>query len=74
MIFSMYLSLWSSLGKDLDLFVLVKNAFIFFFLFFSVNGTQSKFNLSLPVFVNKFFESTSMDSQSFFQRWKNLSK
>jgi AP-2 complex subunit alpha len=41
---------------------------------FSCNGTQSRFQLTLPVFVNKFFEATQMDSQSFFTRWKNLSK
>ena len=38
----------------------------------SCNGVQSKFNITLPVFINKFFESTQMDSQSFFGRWKNL--
>jgi AP-2 complex subunit alpha len=42
---------------------------------FTVNQTiQNKFNLNLPIFVNKFFESTQMDSQAFFTRWKNLSK
>ena len=40
---------------------------------FSVNGALSRFTLHLPIFVNKFFESTQMDAQSFFTRWKNLS-
>lgn len=41
---------------------------------FSVNASSlSKFNLNLPIFLNKFFESTQMDSQAFFTRWKNLS-
>lgn len=40
---------------------------------FSCNNTQSKFQLKLPVFISKFFEPTSMDSQAFFSRWKNLS-
>ncbi len=42
---------------------------------FTVNQTiQNRFSLNLPIFVNKFFESTQMDSQAFFTRWKNLSK
>jgi AP-2 complex subunit alpha len=41
---------------------------------FSCGSVQSKFNLKLPVFVSKFFEPTSMDSQAFFSRWKNLAK
>ncbi len=42
---------------------------------FSVNSSiLNRFNVCLPVFVSKFFESTQMDSQAFFTRWKNLSK
>lgn len=39
---------------------------------FSCNNTQSRFNLKLPIFISKFFDPTSMDSQAFFTRWKNL--
>lgn len=41
---------------------------------FSCNNIQSKFKIRLPVLISKFFEPTSMDSQAFFTRWKNLSK
>ena len=41
---------------------------------FSCNDTLSKFKIKLPVLLSKFFEPTSMDSQAFFTRWKNLSK
>lgn len=41
---------------------------------FSCNSIQSKFKIRLPVLISKFFEPTSMDSQAFFTRWKNLSK
>ncbi|CAF1003348.1 unnamed protein product [Brachionus calyciflorus] len=39
---------------------------------FSCNGTQSRFELNLPIFLNKFFDPAQMDSQTFFSRWKNL--
>lgn len=37
------------------------------------NSTQSRAQINLPIFINKFFEATQMDSSSFFGRWKNLS-
>lgn len=40
---------------------------------FACGTVQSKFNLTLPIFLSKFFDATQMDSQSFFTRWKNLS-
>ncbi|RNA15633.1 AP-2 complex subunit alpha-2 isoform X1 [Brachionus plicatilis] len=40
---------------------------------FSCNGAQSRFELNLPIFLNKFFDPVQMDSQTFFTRWKNLS-
>lgn len=39
---------------------------------FTCNNTQSKFKLVLPILISKFFDPTSMDSQAFFTRWKNL--
>ncbi|RNA05714.1 AP-2 complex subunit alpha-2, partial [Brachionus plicatilis] len=41
--------------------------------FENCNGTQSRFELNLPIFLNKFFDPVQMDSQTFFTRWKNLS-
>jgi AP-2 complex subunit alpha len=41
---------------------------------FSCAGVHSRFQLVLPVFVNKFFDATQMDSQTFFSRWRNLGK
>ncbi|KAL7742357.1 hypothetical protein ACLKA6_018993 [Drosophila palustris] len=40
---------------------------------FRYNGTQQKFSIKLPLTVNKFFEPTEMNAESFFARWKNLS-
>lgn len=40
---------------------------------FNCSTVQSKFQLTLPLFVSKFFEATQMDAQAFFTRWKNLS-
>ncbi|XP_039151966.1 AP-2 complex subunit alpha isoform X1 [Drosophila simulans] len=40
---------------------------------FRYNGTQQKFSIKLPLSVNKFFEPTEMNAESFFARWKNLS-
>jgi len=39
---------------------------------FSHSGLPVKYNLELPMFLNKFFEPTSMDAEQFFTRWKNL--
>lgn len=39
---------------------------------FRYNGIQQKMNVRLPLTVNKFFEPTEMNSESFFARWKNL--
>lgn len=35
-------------------------------------GSQHRFTLRLPVFLNKFFEPTTMPGDSFFSRWKHL--
>nr|CAG4638245.1 EOG090X0109 [Cyclestheria hislopi] len=40
---------------------------------FLYNGVQQRLALKLPLSINKFFEPTEMDSESFFARWKNLS-
>ena len=40
---------------------------------FLYNGVQQRLSLKLPLTVNKFFEPTDMNSESFFGRWKNLS-
>lgn len=40
---------------------------------FIYSGVQESLALKLPVFVNKFFEPASMNAESFFTRWKNLS-
>ena len=39
---------------------------------FSHNAIPVKYNLELPMFLNKFFEPTSMNAEQFFTRWKNL--
>jgi len=39
---------------------------------FVYNNTQQKLNLKLPLTINKFFEATDMDGETFFARWKNL--
>ncbi|KAK2712256.1 AP-2 complex subunit alpha-like isoform X1 [Artemia franciscana] len=39
---------------------------------FTYNGIQQKFNLKLPLSLNKFFEPTEMTGEIFFARWKNL--
>ncbi|OTF69265.1 AP-2 complex subunit alpha-like protein [Euroglyphus maynei] len=39
---------------------------------FVINNVPHKFDLQIPITVNKFFEPTSMNSEQFFQRWKNL--
>ncbi|KAG5673313.1 hypothetical protein PVAND_003373 [Polypedilum vanderplanki] len=39
---------------------------------FRYNGTPQSFTIKLPLTVNKFFEPTEMNSESFFARWKNL--
>ncbi|CAG9809347.1 unnamed protein product [Chironomus riparius] len=39
---------------------------------FRYNGTPQNFTIKLPLTVNKFFEPTEMNAESFFARWKNL--
>lgn len=39
---------------------------------FRYNGVQKKISLKIPLTVNKFFEPTEMNAESFFARWKNL--
>lgn len=39
---------------------------------FRYNGTPQNFIIKLPLTVNKFFEPTEMNAESFFARWKNL--
>ena len=39
---------------------------------YSYNGTPKKLGLKLPVFITKFLQGTSMNSQDFFKRWKQL--
>lgn len=39
---------------------------------FRYNGVQQKLNVKLPLTLNKFFEPTEMNAESFFARWKNL--
>lgn len=41
---------------------------------FTQNGVPHKFQLELPLSINKFFEPTTMNAESFFARWKNLNK
>ncbi|KAM9298961.1 AP-2 complex subunit alpha-1 [Gastrophryne carolinensis] len=40
---------------------------------FRYGGTLQNITLKLPITINKFFQSTEMPSQDFFQRWKQLS-
>ncbi|XP_037506398.1 AP-2 complex subunit alpha [Rhipicephalus sanguineus] len=35
-------------------------------------GSAQSVSIKLPVFLNKFFEPTAMNAESFFARWKNL--
>ncbi|CAO1436867.1 unnamed protein product [Diamesa serratosioi] len=39
---------------------------------FRYNGVQQNFSIKLPLTLNKFFEPTEMNGESFFARWKNL--
>ena len=41
---------------------------------FILSGNMHNFNIKLPVMMSKFAEATSMDSPTFFQRWKQLSQ
>jgi AP-2 complex subunit alpha len=41
---------------------------------FTHNGIAQHLQLELPLTINKFFEPTTMDSEAFFARWKNLTK
>jgi len=40
---------------------------------FSYGSVPQRLSIKLPVMVNKFFEPTDMNGESFFARWKNLS-
>lgn len=39
---------------------------------FTYSNMPQKTTIKLPLFLNKFFEPTEMNSESFFARWKNL--
>ncbi|KAF4524677.1 hypothetical protein B566_EDAN009521 [Ephemera danica] len=39
---------------------------------FMYNNIPQKLSLKLPLSINKFFEPTEMNGESFFARWKNL--
>lgn len=39
---------------------------------FVYNNVPQKILVKLPLTINKFFEPTEMNSESFFARWKNL--
>ena len=39
---------------------------------YSYSGASKKLGLKLPVFITKFLQGTSMNSQDFFKRWKQL--
>lgn len=39
---------------------------------FVYNGVMQKMVVKLPLTLNKFFEPTEMNGESFFARWKNL--
>lgn len=41
---------------------------------FILSGNMHSFNLKLPVMLSKFSEATTMDSGTFFQRWKQLNQ
>lgn len=41
---------------------------------FVYNGVPQNVSIKLPVTLNKFFEPTEMNSESFFARWKNLGR
>lgn len=39
---------------------------------FVYNNVPQKISMKLPLTLNKFFEPTEMNGESFFARWKNL--
>lgn len=41
---------------------------------FLLSGQEQRISLELPLSINKFFQPTVMNSESFFARWKNLNK
>ncbi|KAK9889983.1 hypothetical protein WA026_008794 [Henosepilachna vigintioctopunctata] len=41
---------------------------------FLYNNISQKITFKLPLTLNKFFEPTDMNAESFFARWKNLGK
>lgn len=42
------------------------------FISFVYNNIPQKISMKLPLTINKFFEPTEMNGESFFARWKNL--
>lgn len=43
-------------------------------LYFQYSSVPQKFEMKLPLMINKFMDPTQMDSSQFFQRWKILSQ
>lgn len=41
---------------------------------FTYNNLPQKITVKLPLTINKFFEPTEMNAESFFARWKNLGR
>lgn len=41
---------------------------------FVYNNAPQKLLVKLPLTINKFFEPTEMNAESFFARWKNLGR
>lgn len=41
---------------------------------FTNNNMPQKIPIKLPLTINKFFEPTEMNGESFFARWKNLGR
>lgn len=41
---------------------------------FIYNNMPQTITLKLPLTINKFFEPTEMNGESFFARWKNLGR
>lgn len=41
---------------------------------FIYNSVPQKITVKLPLTINKFFEPTEMNAESFFARWKNLGR
>ena len=41
---------------------------------FLYSNAPQKITIKLPLTINKFFEPTEMNGESFFARWKNLGR